>query len=218
MVDHLSPFFMIETKPLQKLRFIKKSSRLCAVVGLTLATALAYSQPIDQDKVNHIKAAYIFHMAQLTTWPSEDLGDLEPLQVLFIGDGTDKLADILADNTKTLLVQGRRLEVNQISELSSEFMQPDSLQSAISDAHIIYVSKNVAANALAACRRYANHSILFAGDGQVVPRNGGMVGFYVDDQRVRINVNLLQVEQATLKMSAEFLQHVTIVRSTEEGR
>ena len=206
---------MTGMKQLQKLRLIDMVPRLCAVVCLTLAAALAYSQPIDQEKVNHIKAAYIFHMAQLTTWPSEDLDERDDLRLLFIGNDTNQLAEILADKTKSLLVQGHRLQVSQLPEFSSGHVLPDSVQIEIGEAHIIYVSQELTANTLAACRRYANHSTLFAGDGQVVPRQGGMVGFYVDDQRVRINVNLLQVEQAAVAATSN--QAAVVVPSNNES-
>jgi len=100
---------------LKRFNIIGKSMCLCAVVGLTLATTLSFAQSVNQDKVDHIKAAYIFHMAQLTTWPTATLNEISSLRIVFIGAGTDKLAGILENKTTELLIQGRRLEVSHFS-------------------------------------------------------------------------------------------------------
>ncbi len=177
---------------------------------------LCQAQDIDQTKVNNIKAAYIYHMAQLTTWPSDtDHGD-STVNVVFVGTTTDELAEILAENTRRRPVQGHPLQVERIRDLPSDSGPGSTFAARIGDADIVFVGEDLKDAFLEFSATIADQPVLIAGDGQTFPRQGGMVGFYVDNQRVRINVNLAQVENAGLRLSAEFLQHVVLVKPDGE--
>jgi len=53
--------------------------------------------------------------------------------------------------------------------------------------------------------------VLTASEIDCFPYAGGMVGFVIDGDRVRIKVNQKALSEASLKISAEFLQHVEII-------
>ncbi|MFT5234411.1 MAG: hypothetical protein ACI9UQ_002457, partial [Candidatus Krumholzibacteriia bacterium] len=171
---------------LKKVTIYNVVMRLCAVISLITVTTLAYAQTLDLDKVNHIKAAYIYPMAQLTTWPSDELSELDTLRVVFVGQETGELAAVLANKTSSLLVQGHRLEVPHIpGSLLLSDSQAD-FKDAIENAHTLYVGEEHSRHALRLCQQNQDRPLLIAGDGKNIPQDDGMVRFYVDEQRVRI--------------------------------
>lgn len=178
---------------------------LCSGVGDVQA------QPIDERKVSMIKAAYVFHMLQLTTWPGDPTPTDTPLRVVFVGQDATAVGDVLAAQASLHRINGRLLQVDQLPDAPSDPAEIPALCDRLQGCQIIYLGAD-AADILEPVRAAAGTGpVLLAGDGSEFPRRGGMVGFFVDEQRVRINVNLDEVLGAGLRLSAEFLQHVELV-------
>ena len=61
------------------------------------------AQGIDQTRATTIKAAYLFHLASLTSWPDSILSQPgEPIRILILGPDPYDLATILQTNTKEI--------------------------------------------------------------------------------------------------------------------
>ncbi len=49
------------------------------------------------------------------------------------------------------------------------------------------------------------HGVLTVGEGEGFVRDGGMIGFVVENRRVRFDINQTAAEQAALKLSSRLL-------------
>jgi hypothetical protein len=178
------------------------------------ATA-ARAATVDPARVAAIKAAYVFHMLQLTRWP--DLGGDrgEAVRILFVGRDAEPVAAALAPNLGPVRIQGHPLVIDRVAALTGPETSVSAAERLLSRASCVYVGTDAAECLPLLAAGFGTQPVLVAGDGPDVARVGGMVGFYVDDERVRIRVNLDRVHGAGLRMSAEFIQHVEVVRDRE---
>lgn len=184
---------------------------LAVMLLLCSGTTAVRPQPVDPQKVATIKAVYIFHMLQLTTWPDGTAPADGSLRILFVGREAASVAEALAPNLGRVQIHGRPVEIQQVDELPDWDANSLTAGTRLESAPFVYVGADAVESFSALPGAAATRPTLVVGDGRDFPHQGGMVGFYVDNQRVRIRVNLDRVQAAGLRMSAEFIQHVEVV-------
>ena len=145
-----------------------------------------------------VKAAYLYNFAKFVQWPAAAFeGPSSPFVIAVVGqdpfDGA--LERILAGKA----VNGHPVEIRRVA---------DPAQAR--GAHIAYLGMSDG-SVPAALRRLPAEGTLTVGDGTSFPRRGGMIGFRIEDRRVRFDINTRRAEQAGLKMSSQLLKLARIV-------
>jgi hypothetical protein len=184
---------------------------VCVLLLVGCTAGAIRGQTVDPRKVATIKAAYVFHMLQLTRWPTTGGVTEDPVRLLFVGRDAEPVAEALAPNIRPIRIQGRPVAIEQVPLPVAPVGDPDALAQLLADACFVYLGADAASWLPLLAAVHSPDCPLVAGDGPDITRHGGMVGFFVDDQRVRIRVNLDRVQEAGLRMSAEFIQHVEVV-------
>jgi hypothetical protein len=166
------------------------------LASLTLVISLILSSASGQSVGNSeydIKAAFLFHFAQFVEWPSDAFKDQgSPVTYCTVGDDPfhGALDRALAGRTlgmRPLHVQhfkaGRQIQTCQIVFLGAN-------------------EKNVMGATLATLRP---DPVLTVGDSEHFVQEGGMIGFLLEDNKVRFEVNLEAAERSNLKISSKLL-------------
>jgi hypothetical protein len=184
-------------------------------LGLLLgATGQLQAQGIDEAKAARVKAGVLYHLTHLVTWPDERFKDEDaPMLVAFVGKDPNGLAEYFEKEAKGFSAQGRRMIVRRFPSFSDE--NSESLQE-LSRCHILFITESGQPDAVNLLKGMHSTSVLVAGETHSLLQSGGMIGFVIQEGRITIRVNLTAVQQAKLKISAEFLQHATIVDSASE--
>ncbi|RKZ14607.1 hypothetical protein DRQ50_08705 [bacterium] len=154
---------------------------------------------IDATRATRLKAAFIFQMAHLTEWPhvAFDAGD-DSLYIGIVGDDPHDMVGYFRD-AQDLDVNGHPLQVRHYAD-------PDQVPTT-GPMHILFITSDTGPGAT----RPGPPNVLIAGETSHFCRDGGMVGFVADGGRIRIEVNPRTLREAGLRLSAEFLQHATII-------
>lgn len=140
-----------------------------------------------------VKAAFLFHFAQFVDWPPEVFKDAAtPLTYCTVGEDLFHGALDASLNGKT--IDGRWVRV-------LHFRQAQEIQGC----QVLYIGtpeKKVISAALADLK---GTPVLTVGESENFVQAGGMIGFFLEDNKVRFEINLNATERAKLKISARLL-------------
>ncbi len=138
-----------------------------------------------------VKAAFLYNFAKFVQWPaSEDKS--HPLTMCVFGD--DAFAFVLRDMVGGKSVQGRNLVVRSFgAEEESHACQ------------ILFISAAEARRTGGLLAAASGEAVLTVGETAPFLREGGLVRFYVESNRLRFQVNVEGAQQAGLKISSQLL-------------
>jgi len=169
---------------------------------------------VDQQKATQVRAAYVRHLAEFTTWPAATLREGERIVIGVLRNGPDGVGDVLDQAAEELAIkaQGRPIEIRQVST--------DATGEELDRIHVLYVPKT-AKGWEKMSGSLADRPILTVGENSSFAKSTGMVSLVVsqdegvddpaDDRFVKMLVNLNTVDQANLKLSFKLLRMKQLV-------
>jgi hypothetical protein len=146
-----------------------------------------------------VKAAFLFHFAQLIDWPAGALDAGDPSLKLCILDDEPRRQE-LESTIDGKVVGGRVFHVRQISQLH-EFQ----------DCNIIFLSRDEAQRQTAIVRSLRGIPVLTVGETANFLSDGGMIRFHLEEGKVRFDINLGAADSSHLKISSRLLLLATSV-------
>jgi hypothetical protein len=162
---------------------------------------LAQSQTLSEYAV---KAAFIVKFASYVEWPDDAGAQRRPFVIAVLG--TDPFGRILDDMLTGKDVRGRKILLRRFSTLD---------QGTLDGADILFVSSSERPDLPRILRTLDKRPILTVGDMDQFAARGGIVGFRLQGNTIRFDINLEQAERAGLKMSSQLLKLARIVRTGE---
>jgi len=140
-----------------------------------------------------IKAAFLFHFAQLTTWPASALppGDESFVICTVNGDPFDGSLEKTIGSKK---VQGHAIKVAHLRRAAEAH-----------NCHIAFVPELQHGEMSAVVNDLGNLPILTVGDDESFIQYGGMVAFRRENDRLRFDVNLAAITKSSLNVSSMLL-------------
>lgn len=172
-----------------------------ALVLAPLPGAFAFAAGDVRAPESTLKAAYLYQLVNFVDWP-EDGGD-RPLRLCILGEDPFGAAiDVIAGKE----VRGRPLALERLA--SAEGME---------SCHLLFISASEAGELGGILDHLAGASVLTVGDSKDFAESGGMVGFVVKADKLRLEVNLGAVQEAGLKISAKLLELSQIVKNRKKG-
>jgi hypothetical protein len=179
---------------------------ILAAMLLIVASPCA-AQKTSSENVMRLKAGFIYHLAKLVTWPENRFeGTDSPIVVGFIGPESKQVADYFESEAPRYTAQGRKLVVRRFTSFDRRSVQD------FRKCHIVYISLPDRGRVRLLIELFNSISVLTVSGTEDFADIGGMVSFYADRPNMKIKVNLRSVQQANLKISAQLLQHATIVK------
>ena len=167
---------------------LSRALRPALLAGL-MVLAMAGASRADTQPVGElqVKAAFLFNFTKFVTWPEVS----RPLTICIAGNAP------LAAAANTV-VQGRRVAGRTVE------VRPLSAGSAADGCDILHLADLSPDEASAMLRRIRG-AVLTVGETPRFLRDGGMVRVYVEDNRLRFQVNRRQTDAAGLKISSQLL-------------
>jgi hypothetical protein len=136
----------------------------------------------------HVKAAFLFNFAKFVSWSGA------PGQALVIGvAGDDPFGAILESTVRGKTVGGRPFEVRRFASGAE-----------VQGCHILFVSTSEKRR-FGDLVRQAGPGVLTVGEAPQFVREGGIVRFYVEANRVRFQINAKAAEEAGVKIHSQLM-------------
>ncbi len=169
-----------------------------------LALSLAVSQaaaPLEYQ----VKAAFVYKFTKFVEWPADRLNSRdEPIVIGVLGESpiTEALQSLTQEQT-----EGQRLEVRHVIDPGS-----------ISGLHILFISPTDVSQLLQVLDSANGSHVLTVSENDGYASMGVMVNFYIDREKIRLEINNEAAKEAGLKISSKLLRLAKIVRSQNKGK
>ncbi|MDB5104132.1 MAG: YfiR family protein [Fibrobacteres bacterium] len=157
----------------------------------SVSAAVAQGAP---DREHRVKAVFLFNFAQFVDWPDSVFADPdEPLVVGILGD--DPFKAYLDEVVRGEKVNNRPIVVKRFRKVEE-----------IKDCEVLFVSPSESPRLEGILSSLKQKHILTVGESEDFQRYGGMVNFATEGGKIRLKINLEQVQEAGLSVSSKLLR------------
>jgi hypothetical protein len=158
-----------------------------------LVVTAPYSVAAQRLPEQDVKAAYLINFAKFTEWPAASFPYAEtPIVIGVAGDETMRRAiDRLAEGR---LFSGRALRTRAVDRPADA-----------SQTHVVFLADSTGSRTANILRAVNGLPVLTVGDVERFSEPGSMIGFLLEDDRLRFEIRVDLVEQAGLRVSSRVL-------------
>ena len=165
---------------------------LAALCGLLLGPFAALPGHAEFEE-QQVMAAFLFNFVKLVTWPEEAFGGADaPIRVAVLGD--DSFRALLVKSIQGKEAGGRTLEVVGVASI------PEA-----SSAQVLFLPASQGPRAAMVESLVASH-VLTVADAESFARDGGMVAFVREGNKLRFEINESAAKKAGLSVSSRLLR------------
>lgn len=165
-----------------------QSSRFFLLVMLLMFSDIAYAAADDME--TKVKAAYLFNFTKFVEWIGFS-GDILNICVL----GKSAIANVLDDYATRNT--GRQFNVEHGAD-------------DLTECQVLYIDQSEK-NLLELLAKVRGAKVLSVSDAENFAKNGGIIGFYIDDGKLKLEINQKVAEAANLKISSKLMEVARIV-------
>jgi hypothetical protein len=182
-------------------------SSWCVVI-LGAAVSSSQAQPDEGAVINReyrIKAAYLYNFSGYVRWPVDAFpANDAPLVIGVLG--TNPFGDILNEIARTKKVDGRPIVAKRFASMA-----------AYTPCHVLFVPSSTSPDETAAAIRKTHGSaVLLVGEAPGFAERGGAVNFFIEENKVRFEINLDVAKRQQLKISSKLLGLARIVQGQKQ--
>jgi hypothetical protein len=146
-----------------------------------------------------VEAVFLFNFTQFVDWPSQTFAD--PSSPIVIGVlGSDPFGAALDEVVRGEVVKGHPLVVHRAQHIEE-----------LADCQILFISRSERARLEPILATLKGRNVLSVSDLDEFANEGGMICFFLVDNKVRLRVNLEATKTAGLTLSSKLLRFAQIV-------
>jgi len=147
-----------------------------------------------------LKAAYLFNFTQFIEWPSNCFVSAEaPIIIGVLGE--DPFGGALDQAIRDKTLRGRPFEIRRSRRLGD-----------LGGCHMVFVCASEAKRVPEILAANNKKSVVTISDLDRFGEQGGIIGFYTENNRLRFQINVGAAERAGIKISSQLLRLGTIIR------
>jgi uncharacterized protein DUF4154 len=176
--------------------------QLVAVV-LTVLLYAGNARPVAAQSISSneypVKAAFLFHFAQFVDWPDGAFQEANsPLVYCTIGE--DEFKGALEASLLGKKIDAHPIQIRHTKQISE-----------IQGCHVLFLGEGEKKLLPAVMASLRGSPVLIVGESERFVQDGGMIGFFLEENKIRFEVNLESAEKAQLRISAKLLALAKIV-------
>jgi uncharacterized protein DUF4154 len=145
-----------------------------------------------------VKAAFLYNFARFVEWPIDAPGDDSTFVVTVLG--RDPFGSALDDTLRGKKIDEKRVVVRRV--LRSE---------DVGRSHIVFISDSESDRLPAILKTLEAAPVLTVGDMSQFAERGGVIRFKVDQDRIRLEINVAAAQRSRLRISSQLLKLARIV-------
>lgn len=171
------------------------------VVAATLLSTGTASAQSASSKEYQIKAVFLLNFASFAEWPPSAFA--QPDSPIVIGVlGTDPFGGALAE-----AVSGEKVQQHPV------VLRYASHAAELRGCHIVFICQSERRRLADDLEAFGNRPVLTVSDIPGFARDGGMIGFVLEANRVRFEINPARAGEHGLKLSSQLLALARIVEN-----
>lgn len=179
----------------------RPARRACLALLLAIGLAGAGGPSAAQTTGEYeVKAAFLYNFSKFIEWPADVFSTRSDSFTLCVY-GENPLGETLKEIVKGQVLDGRSFAVKRVASVSAARSCQTVFVGATDEDRVPGLLAG-----LQGCR------VLTVGEVPDFTRQGGVINFYVESNRVRFVINLAAADRAHLKVSSKLLSLATVVR------
>jgi len=147
-----------------------------------------------QPSESELKAAFLYNFAKFVAWPQNDSAGRDSLFII----------GIIGDNPFQGLLK-EAVEGNSIRSREVRVMAVDNIDS-LSNCQVLFVSSSEKDDYAGIIGAVADQPVLTVGEDEDFSDAGGIIAFYIRDNRVRFRIDVEAAAAADLNISSKLLK------------
>ena len=171
---------------------------LCLLLSIAIQIGAKNTAPSEYA----VKAAFLYNFTKFAEWPEDVLNNRDSLKICIFG--TNPFGSNLDKTVAGKKAHSKPIKIIYTTEVND-----------IIDCQMVFLASNNKKQIEEALTAVTNLSIITVSDLPEFASNGGMIGFYIDDKRVRFEINRRAVHQSDLSFSSRLLKIARIVQEEE---
>jgi uncharacterized protein DUF4154 len=140
-----------------------------------------------------VKAAFLFHFAQFVDWPDGAFQEADS-PLVYCTIGADPFRGALETSLIGKKMGGHGLQVRHARQISE-----------IQGCHVLFIGEGGKGQLASVLANVKGSPVLTVGESERFVNDGGMIGFCVEENKIRFKINLESAEKARLRISAKLL-------------
>ena len=173
----------------------------------TLTIVISFSHAIwqpgesqaDSPGEYQVKGAFLYHFATFVDWPSSSFNDTNG-QFLICIMGKDPFGKHLDSTLREKKIHAYPLEIHR-----------NPRKATLRHCHMLYITASQSSKLNIYLQQYGNANVLTVGENDTFLQNGGMIKFYIENQKVRFAINPKAISTTNLKVSSKLLRLAKII-------
>ena len=186
----------IKTKLYRLTSFIKSG---VAIILIFFMLGFALPPQSMESPEYQVKAVFLFNFAQFVEWPASAFPDAKSPIVIGVL-GTDPFGSYLDEIIQGEQIEGHPLEIQRFENVSQ-----------IKSCHILFIHQSIVPRLYYVLKDLKVRNILTVSDGNNFTKQGGMVRFFTENNKIKLRINLEAVKEADITISSKLLRLAEIV-------
>jgi hypothetical protein len=192
-------------------RCLGRKFRLGIELGLKLALSCAFALASATNgrgqaaQEYEVKSAFLYNFTKFVEWPPGSFkDDRDPLVIGYIGN--DEFGSTIERTVSGRTVNGRQLKIRRFRRGQS-----------VVACHVLFIGASERDQLAQIFEGLKGASILTVGETNGFGQYGGIINLFMEESKVRFEINLDAVEQSRLKISSKLLSLAKIVRGGQRA-
>jgi hypothetical protein len=173
-------------------------SRALALLLSAFATALLPPAGAAGPTEYEVKAAFLYNFARFVEWPRDAPGGDGAFLVTVLG--RDPFGSVLDDTLRGKTIDGKRVVVRRALGFED-----------VGRSHILFISDSEKDRLPEILKRIDAAPVLTVGEMSQFAERGGVIRFKLDQERIRLEINVAAAERSKLRISSQLLKLARIV-------
>jgi hypothetical protein len=169
------------------------------LMGISAGNKLVFADHHDKFQEYQVKAAFLYNFAKFVEWPAGSFPDPHSPLVLAV-IGKDPFGEVL-ESLKGKGIGNRKLVIKRFADVER-----------LEKAHLLFISDSEKDRWKFIQRKIESTQTLMVSDLKGFCEAGGHIGFYLEENKVRFEINPEAAQRNGLKISSQLLKLAKIVR------
>jgi hypothetical protein len=173
-------------------------TRRAAAVLLLLGAGVMAEGPAPPPTEYEVKAAFLYNFGKFVEWPPEPDAPGGPFIITVLG--RDPFGGVLDETLRGKTVAGREVTLRRVS--SADRVEP---------SQILFISDSERQRLPEIIEGLGTKAVLTVGEMSDFSERGGVIGFLVEGDRIRLEINLGAAQRSGLRISSDLLRIARVV-------
>jgi len=170
------------------------------VICITVFISFGFVQPYQAATPEYqVKAVFLFNFSQFVEWPEQTFDN--PKSPLIIGIlGKDPFGSFLEEAIQNEEINGHPLSLKRFQKLDQ-----------VDTCHILFINPDISSKMDLVTKSLKGKNILTVSDANNFIKNGGMVRFFTENNKIKLRINLETIKAEKFTVSSKLLRLAEIV-------